>query len=274
MDIAETTKRRDLASRPVPVLARLPRPVYARAEQMQRKAATVAHAHDWVQFSYASRGVLQVQTHQGLFIAPPQWAILIPPHCVHSVVNAPHTEIRSLYIETGAMPDLGTDCVVLEVSDLLREMIRHFATLPVEYALEGAEGRFVQALLDQIHAAPPAALRLPWPEDERLRAWCHHLLDVPEAPLQLGVWSQALGVSERTLGRLFQKQTQMSFRQWRQRARLLAALPQLQDQQSVTEVALACGYDSTSAFIAAFRQLFGRTPGQFLRARAAATSLS
>ena len=81
MDIAETTKRRDLASRPVPVLARLPRPVYARAEQMQRKAATVAHAHDWVQFSYASRGVLQVQTHQGLFIAPPQWAILIPPHC-------------------------------------------------------------------------------------------------------------------------------------------------------------------------------------------------
>ena len=265
MNIAETTKRRDLASRPVPVLARLPRTVYARAEQMQRKAATVAHAHDWVQFSYASQGVLQVQTHQGLFIAPPQWAILIPQQLVHSVVNAPRTEIRSLYIATHALHDLGGECRVLEVSPLLREMIRHFATLPVEYAEEGADGRLVQVLLDQIHAAPQAALRLPWPEDERLRAWCRHLLDVPDAPLQLAQWSQELGVSERTLGRWFQRQTQMSFRQWRQRARLLAALSQLQELQSVTEVALVCGYDSTSAFIAAFRQLFGRTPGQLLR---------
>jgi AraC-like DNA-binding protein len=30
-------------------------------------------------------------------------------------------------------------------------------------------------------------------------------------------------------------------------------------------VALACGYDSTSAFIAAFRQQFGCTPGEFFR---------
>jgi AraC-like DNA-binding protein len=28
-------------------------------------------------------------------------------------------------------------------------------------------------------------------------------------------------------------------------------------------VALEMGYDSTSAFIAAFRQLMGRTPGEF-----------
>lgn len=265
MNISETTRRRDITARAVPALARLPRPVYARAEQMQRKAATVAHAHDWVQFSYASRGVLQVHTAQGLFIAPPQWAILIPPHLEHRVVNAPNTEIRSLYIATHAMPALGSDCVVLEVSGLLREMIRHFATLPVEYTEQGADGRLVQVLLDQIHAAPQAALSLPWPEDERLRTWCRHLLDAPEAPLQLAQQSQTLGVSERTLGRWFQKQTQMGFRQWRQRARLLAALPQLQQHQSVTEVALACGYDSTSAFIAAFRQLFGRTPGQFLR---------
>jgi len=32
-------------------------------------------------------------------------------------------------------------------------------------------------------------------------------------------------------------------------------------------VALACGYDSLSAFIAAFGQQFGLPPGAFLRAR-------
>jgi len=33
----------------------------------------------------------------------------------------------------------------------------------------------------------------------------------------------------------------------------------------VTNAALACGYDSTSAFIAAFKGLFGFTPGELFR---------
>jgi AraC-like DNA-binding protein len=33
----------------------------------------------------------------------------------------------------------------------------------------------------------------------------------------------------------------------------------------VTDVALACGYESMSAFVAAFRDLMGQTPGEFFR---------
>ncbi|WP_296269536.1 AraC family transcriptional regulator [Pseudomonas sp. UBA6323] len=33
----------------------------------------------------------------------------------------------------------------------------------------------------------------------------------------------------------------------------------------VTDVALVCGYDSLSVFIAACRQQFGVTPGEFFR---------
>ena len=57
----------------------------------------------------------------------------------------------------------------------------------------------------------------------------------------------------------------MTFRTWRQRMRLVSALPALERGERVTDVALACGYDSTSAFIAAFRQQFGATPGEFFR---------
>ena len=38
----------------------------------------------------------------------------------------------------------------------------------------------------------------------------------------------------------------------------------LERGDSVTEVALACGYDSLSAFIAAFKKQFNCTPGNFL----------
>ncbi len=59
------------------------------------------------------------------------------------------------------------------------------------------------------------------------------------------------------------QQTGLTFRLWRQRLRLLHALPLLEQKHSVTEVSLACGYESTSAFISAFGEHFGSTPGEF-----------
>jgi len=78
-------------------------------------------------------------------------------------------------------------------------------------------------------------------------------------------WAQRLGTSEKTLMRLFQRETGLSFRGWRQRMRLLSSLKWLEEGNSVTNAALSCGYDSTSAFIAAFKGLFGFTPGELFK---------
>jgi AraC-like DNA-binding protein len=64
----------------------------------------------------------------------------------------------------------------------------------------------------------------------------------------------------RTLERLFQKETGMTFGKWRQQLRLLHALRLLAGGRSVTAVALEVGYDSTSAFIAMFKRTLGTTP--------------
>ena len=57
----------------------------------------------------------------------------------------------------------------------------------------------------------------------------------------------------------------MSFGAWRRQLRLLRALERLAAGEPVTTVALALGYDSTSAFIAMFRRNLGRTPGSYFR---------
>ena len=62
---------------------------------------------------------------------------------------------------------------------------------------------------------------------------------------------------------LFQAQTQLSFREWRQRLRLLAALPLLAQGMSVTRLANELGYDSVSAFIGLFQRHYGKTPGVY-----------
>ena len=244
-------------------LRSLPRPVYGHTSALPNRAIEQRHAHPWAQLSYAAQGVLEVATASGRFVAPPLRAVWIPAGVVHGVHCSQDTEIRSLYIDPGAVSVKWTACRVLAVRPLLRELIQAFATLPIEYDEHGPDGRLAQVLLDQLMCAPEAGLVLPWPSDARLRKLCGRLQAHPDSRKTLAHFSQALGVSDKTLSRLFRQQTGLSFRQWRQRSRLLSALPMLERGERVTDVALACGYDSMSSFIAAFRQQMGATPGDF-----------
>jgi AraC-like DNA-binding protein len=71
------------------------------------------------------------------------------------------------------------------------------------------------------------------------------------------------GASVRTLQRVFRDETGMRFVEWRQRLRLLHAITLLEQGATVTAAGAAAGYASTSAFIAAFRQQMGTTPGSY-----------
>ena len=253
-------------ARLIPTLDALPRPLYARAESLRAGSWTPRHRHDWVQFSYAISGVLGVHTADGSFFAPPHWAVWVPAGLEHEVVSSMHAEMRSLYVRRDACAWAPEQCRVLEVTPLARELIKAFCLLPVEYPEgDSAEARLVAVLLDQLRALPEAGFSLPMPADGRLRVLCDELAAQPDLALGLGDWAARLNTSEKTLSRAFLRETGLSFRQWRQRLRLLAALQPLEGDASVTEVALASGYESPSAFIAAFRGLFGVTPGELFR---------
>lgn len=246
-------------------LRQLPRPLYGHRESLPNRAIRQRHHHPWAQLSYAVRGVVEVETSTGRFLAPPNRAVWIPAGHPHGVRCSRDTEIRSLYVAPTACGEDWPDCRVLKVQPLLRELIRAFSELPVAYDEAGPEGRLVEVLLDRLAAAPTSDLGLPWPTDARLRRLCQRLRETPDDSRTLGDHARRLGVSERTLSRAFLAQTGLGFRRWRQRCRLLVALPRLEQGERVTDVALACGYDSLSAFISAFREQFGTTPGELLR---------
>jgi len=249
--------------RAIPALDRLPRPVYARAESLGAGSWTTRHSHDWVQFSYAISGVLGVYTDDGSYFAPPQWGVWIPAGAEHEVVTSGQAEMRSLYIRRDACLWAPPQCRVLEVTPLARELIKQFCLLPAEYKEgDSVEGRLVAVLLDQLRTLPEVGFSLPLPRHPGLLALCNGLIAEPDQVQTLQQWAVQLGCSEKTLMRLFQRETGLSFRNWRQRMRLLSSLTLLEAGDSVTDAALGCGYDSTSAYIAAFKQLFGATPGE------------
>lgn len=243
-------------------LTLLPRPVFGQLVSLPNHAIGTLHRHPWAQLSYAIRGVIRVETAVGQFIAPPTRAVWVPPGVEHGVHCTAHTVIRSLYIEANHMP--WSHCQVLSIDSLLKELIVAFSLFPVEYDEQGSEGRLVAVLLDRLAHAQPSNLMLPWPADSHLIDLCQYLASHPDCRQPLAHFSAQLAMSDKTLSRAFKRETGMSFRQWRQRSRLLAALPLLESGTRITDVALACGYDSLSAFIAAFKALLGSTPGEYL----------
>ena len=252
--------------RVIPVLDALPRPLYARAESLGAGSWTPRHRHDWVQFSYAISGVLGVHTDEGSFFAPPQWGIWIPAGLEHEVITSMRAEMRSLYVRREDCLWAPGQCRVLEVTPLARELIKGFCALPAEYPEGGSpEQRLVAVLLDQLASLPEVGFSLPLPRHGRLLVLCNELIETPDADVSLSLWSDRLGMSEKTLMRLFLRETGLSFRSWRQRVRLLSSLQVLEEGGHVTRAALSCGYESTSAFIAAFKKMFGYTPGELFR---------
>ncbi len=89
------------------------------------------------------------------------------------------------------------------------------------------------------------------------------LLSSPRSNRTLEEWGVIVGATARTLARRFRLETGMSFGQWRQQVRILAALRMLGVKKPVTTVAFELGYDSPSGFIAMFKKTLGCTPGRY-----------
>ena len=246
-------------------LASVARPVVAVAGDYPPGHWITPHSHARAQLVYASEGVMLVAAGPGTWLVPPQRALWVPAGLEHEIRMRGAVRMRTLYIDTAAVPGLPGACGVVAVSALLRELILLATSLPDDYALDGPDGRLMAVLLDQLKALPSVPLHLPQPRDRRLLRITESLQADPGDARSLEAWAAVAGASARTLARLFLRETGMSFRAWRQQARLLQALVWLAEKRPVTTLALDLGYDSPSAFIAAFKRAFGVTPARYFR---------
>ncbi len=257
---ASTSRRHPDDDREIDSVAR---PIATRTSEMPSGRITQRHHHMRAQLLYGSKGVLTVETAAGIWVVPPLRAVWIPPLTDHEVSARGNVMVRSLYFHPSIISGLPTECCVVTVSPLLREMILRAVELPNLYDEDGADGRFMSVLLDQIKALPETPLHLPVTDHPNLRPIYARLSENPADSRSLEYWAEEIGASTRTLTRLFHKETGMNFRQWRQQVRLLEALTRLAAGSPVTNVALDLGYDSQSAFIAMFKKALGKTPGKY-----------
>jgi AraC-like DNA-binding protein len=221
---------------------------------------------DWAQLLFASRGALTVSTATGVWVVPPHQAVWIPAYVSYEAETAPASAMRTLFVRPPTRRRLPATSRAVNVSPLLRELLRRALLLQTLDRRKRDQKNLMEILLDELSVLPVAPIDLPMPRDARALRAARSVRGTPEARHTLMDASRQSGASTRTLERLFRAETGLSFGAWRQRARLLRALQLLAEDENVTQTAIAVGYESTSAFVAAFRRALGVTPGQYFKA--------
>lgn len=244
---------------------RSPMPVTAMAADYVPGHVTKPHQHPHAQLVHAMHGVMVVSTAEGQWTVPPTRGMWMPGGTTHWIRMVGRVQMRTAYIRPDAAPDLPTQCTVLGISPLLRELILAAIDVPPLYEMDSRDGRLMRLLLDEVKLVPTLPLHLPRPADADLRTICDQIVDEPDTDLTLADWGTRLGVDPKTIQRRFARETGMTFGQWRQQARLLAALERLAAGDKVVDVALDMGYESPSAFATMFRRQFGVPPSAFFK---------
>ena len=220
------------------------------------------HAHPWAQLIYAASGVMRVQAGGVLWLAPPARAVWAPAGVTHEIRARGDFAMRTLYLAPGLTTGLPAACRAIEVSPLLRELILKTVGIGMLRADEPAHRRLAEMTVDELAAAEVLPLALPLPADPRALRVAERLQADPADAAELPALARDAGASARTLQRLFLEETGLGFALWRRRLRLLHAAGLLAAGASVTTAGLDAGYASASAFIAAFKAQFGRTPAR------------
>lgn len=224
------------------------------------------HQHPRAQLVYTTTGIAEVRASQSLWMIPPHRALWIPPDLPHAMRAHGLLEMRTAYVDPRAYPSAYPNQPrLVEVSPLLRELIVRASSLPIDTHPAGRDDLVIQLMLAEIEWSPEQPLRLPSGRDRRLARVCDAILSDPADQRTLTEWAGEVGASSRTLARLFQAETGLSFSQWRQQARISAARPLLASGCSVIAVAAELGYETTSAFSTVFRRFTGMTPSAYAK---------
>jgi AraC-like DNA-binding protein len=238
-------------------------PVTALAEDYADGSATPEHEHPNGQLIHAVSGVMIVSAERGQWIVPPTRGLWIPAATRHSTRMVGAVRMRTAFIRPEAAPALPANCAVLKISPLLRELILAAIDIELPYTPDSRAGHITQLMLDEIQQQPELPLHLPLPADRRLRKICDAIDAAPHDTTTLTDWARRLGVDPKTIQRSFQRETGMTFGQWRTQARLLIALERLAAGERVLDIAIELGYESPTAFATMFRKQFGVAPSRF-----------
>lgn len=225
------------------------------------------HRFDRHYLLYALKGTMRLEAEGQCWSLPPARAAWIAADAPITVALARPVDVCSLLFDPHAFAAPARALTVFEITPLLREVIRALRGHGPEAAALPADARLLfetAAMLAERACEHPSRAVMPAGQSAAVRRALAATEAAMEAETGLGQIAAAVAMTPRTLARRFRDELGMSWREARQRLRMIRACEALAESDTaVTEVALAVGYASPSAFNAAFRAFTGMAPGEW-----------
>jgi len=224
------------------------------------------HAHGSDQLIYAIRGAMEVSAGQSVWLIPPHFALWIPARTHHRIYMPGPVSMRTLYVRPGLASPFSRGCVVLHVTPFLRELIVEAVRIGQLRTRHRHECALRDLLILHLKTASPMPTFVTLPKEHRALAVAEAVMANPAHLKPLAALCASVGVSVRTIERVFRKDVGTDFESWRRQVRLMKAVELLVSGCSIKEVAFAIGYRQSSAFVEMFRRTFGTTPKAWISA--------
>lgn len=262
-EVTAVSEARQQDVRSLPLLAagsvEVPFAVGAMEEPVERDTVWRAHSHPTHELLWNIAGACTVTVDDESHIITPQLGLWIPAGARHSGFTPKGTRYGAVQFNVAAAPRLADSAVAVEISPLLRLLLRRLA----DGSLGTQSRQLTETMILDVMVPADNSLRVKTPTAPLLQPIVRTLQGDPGNRLSLERWAKRLGVSTKTITRTFQAETGLSFSRWRSAVRAQQAVVMLAAGADAEDVACRTGYHSVSAFGAAFRRITGRTPGHF-----------
>lgn len=216
------------------------------------------------QVIFSTNGLLVVQSGSGHWVVPPTALLRLSDEPDYRLRKDNAVQAHCIELIQGAGTGLCPKSQLYRMTPLLRELLHAVSAEPARNDGDNKSALLVDLLRDAsawVDAVSPRCLGVP--SDPRIARICDYVKNNLDTPKTLHEWAHELGNDPRTIHRLFVREFNMPFVQWRQQARLMAALEWLAQGRQVMDVALDLGYQTQSAFTAMFRRKMGITPSEW-----------
>nr|WP_234934199.1 helix-turn-helix transcriptional regulator [Agrobacterium vitis] len=242
----------------------------------QRGEGLPIHAHDEAQLTFAASGMVQVHTEEGRWLVPSQLAVWIPARVPHRVDVLTDAELWMVHWEPSAAqewaPPVPLDqTFALRVTPLMQSLLE--AAFMADVSREKGE-LVAKLMLHELTSTAHAPTFLPLPTSTIGLRVADMALTDHQSLMSIDEFASRAATSVRTLSRLFPSETGLTFKAWRQRARIVQSMDLLAKGKPIARVAADFGFSSAASFSHAFRQVTAMTPTQFMGVKPLAWSLS
>lgn len=219
------------------------------------------HRHPLGQFVMVKCGVLHGHTPEQHWLMKPGMAVWIPPDTVHWGKAHSRVDLTVLYIAPTLSRSLTSQVKLIDTSFLISALCERLADAAAPLS-EKRRNNMLQLLFEEIEEKPVSNLTLPLPKDLRLKRVTDSLIADPAQRLSLAEWGHLVGATERTLARLFRKETGLRYTDWHNRLLLAVAWQGLASGTTNEQLSVMLGFSSGDSFGHWFRRVAGNRPGQ------------